>query len=51
MMPTTPALRGIWNAMKPAYQGIISGAMEPAIASRKMQSDAEEFIAEMYGEE
>ena len=48
MMPVTPALRGIWNAMKPAYQAIINGSMSPEEASAKMQRDAEKFINEMY---
>lgn len=50
MMPTTPVLRGIWNAMKPSYQGIINGVMTPAEASEKMQADAEQFVKEMYEE-
>jgi maltose-binding protein MalE len=48
MMPVTPALRGIWNAMKPAYQAIINGSMSPEEASARMQRDAEKFINEMY---
>jgi len=48
MMPTTPALRGVWNAMKPSYQAIINGSISPEEASAKMQKDAEKFIAEMF---
>ena len=48
MMPTTPALRGVWNAMKPSYQAIINGSLSPEEASAKMQKDAEKFIAEMF---
>jgi arabinogalactan oligomer/maltooligosaccharide transport system permease protein len=48
LMPTTPALRGIWNAMKPAYQAIINGSLAPDKAAAKMQKDAEKFLAEMF---
>ncbi|RMG69202.1 MAG: extracellular solute-binding protein [Calditrichaeota bacterium] len=45
-MPVFTELRWIWDAMRPAYQGIFSGRYTPAEAARKMQALAEKLIRE-----
>ena len=45
-MPVFTELRWIWDAMRPAYQGIFSGRYSPAQAARRMQALAEKLIRE-----
>ena len=46
-MPIDPAMRAIWDAMRPAYQLLFSGSLTPEQAARKMQEDAVRKIREM----
>lgn len=46
-MPIVPELRAIWDAMRPAYQSVLGGALSPEEAARRMQKDAEAKIREM----
>lgn len=45
-MPVYTEMRWIWDAMRPAYQGIFTNQMSPAEAAREMQKLAEQLIAE-----
>jgi len=47
-MPIDPAMRAIWDAMRPAYQSVINGTMTPKQAAEAMQREAEKKIAEMF---
>jgi len=47
LMPVVPELRAIWDAMRPAYQAVLGGAMTPEEAARMMQEEAEKKIKEM----
>ncbi len=46
-MPIVPELRAIWDAMRPSYQLVLSGAIPPAEAARRMQDEALRKIREM----
>jgi arabinogalactan oligomer/maltooligosaccharide transport system permease protein len=46
-MPIVPELRAVWDAMRPAYQSVLGGAMSPKAAAAKMQADAVAKIREM----
>ncbi len=46
-MPEVPEMRAIWDAIRPFYQSVLGGEMEPADAAREMQEQAEKKIAEM----
>ncbi|HEB83678.1 MAG TPA: extracellular solute-binding protein, partial [Bacteroidetes bacterium] len=46
-MPIVPELRAIWDAMRPAYQAFLGGAMGADEAARSMQQVAEKKIREM----
>jgi maltose-binding protein MalE len=46
-MPVIPELRAIWDAMRPYYQAVLGGTMQPEVASRKMQELAIKKIEEM----
>lgn len=46
LMPVVPELRWIWDAMRPAYQAIFTGELSPAQAAERMQTLAEQLIAE-----
>ena len=46
-MPVVPELRAIWDAMRPYYQAVLGGTMEPEEAARKMQELAIKKIEEM----
>jgi maltose-binding protein MalE len=46
-MPIVPELRAIWDAMRPSYQLVLSGAISPGEAARRMQDDAVRKIREM----
>ena len=45
--PVVPELRAVWDAMRPPYQELLGGAIEPAEAAEKMQIDAVKKIALM----
>ncbi|MGA9117607.1 MAG: extracellular solute-binding protein [Bacteroidota bacterium] len=46
-MPVVPELRAIWDAMRPAYQAVLGGAMTPEEAARAMQQLALRKIREL----
>ena len=46
-MPVVPELRAIWDAMRPAYQSVLGGALTADEAAFQMQNDAEKKIREM----
>lgn len=48
-MPVITEMRWIWDAMRPAYQGIFTGAYTPRQAAREMQLLAEKLIRENRG--
>jgi len=48
-MPLIPEMRAIWDAIRPFYQSVMGGRMDPAEAARKMQEKADQKIAEMRG--
>lgn len=48
-MPLIPEMRAIWDAIRPFYQTVMGGRMEPAEAAEKMQERADQKIAEMKG--
>jgi arabinogalactan oligomer/maltooligosaccharide transport system permease protein len=47
LMPTATELRAIWDAMKPHYQGLMSGALTPEVAAAAMQRDALDKIEQI----
>ncbi len=46
LMPVITEMRWIWDAMRPAYQGIFTGKYTPEEAAREMQRLAEKLIQE-----
>jgi maltose-binding protein MalE len=48
-MPVVPEMRAIWDAIRPFYQSVLGGQMEPKAAAAGMQEQAEKKIAEMRG--
>ncbi len=46
-MPVVPELRAIWDAMRPAYQAVLGGALTADQAAAQMQHEAEKKIREM----
>lgn len=46
-MPEVPEMRAIWDAIRPFYQSVLGGQLEPDDAARKMQEQAVKKIAEM----
>jgi len=46
LMPVVTELRWIWDAMRPAYQGIFTGQYKPRDAAAEMQKLAEKLIRE-----
>ncbi|MBD3178958.1 MAG: extracellular solute-binding protein [Candidatus Latescibacteria bacterium] len=48
-MPLIPEMRAIWDAIRPFYQSVMGGRMEPAEAAGKMQERADQKIEEMKG--
>jgi arabinogalactan oligomer / maltooligosaccharide transport system permease protein len=50
LMPTATELRAIWDAMKPHYQGLMSGALTPEAAATAMQRDALDKIKQIRSE-
>jgi arabinogalactan oligomer/maltooligosaccharide transport system permease protein len=47
LLPMVPELRAIWDAMRPSYQAVLSGAKTPEEAARDMQALALRKIKEM----
>jgi maltose-binding protein MalE len=48
-MPLIPEMRAIWDAIRPFYQSVMGGRMEPEEAAAKMQERADQKIEEMKG--
>ena len=48
LMPVATELRAVWDGMRPAYQAVLGGTLEPAAAAGRMQRDAEQFIGAMH---
>ncbi len=46
-MPVVPELRAIWDAMRPFYQAVLGGTIEPEKAAKEMQHLALKKIEEM----
>jgi len=46
-MPIISEMRAVWDAMRPYYQAVLGGAMNPEIAAQKMQDEAVKKIQEM----
>jgi maltose-binding protein MalE len=46
-MPEVPEMRAIWDAIRPFYQSVLGGQLEPDDAARKMQEQAVKKIVEM----
>jgi hypothetical protein len=47
-MPVATELRAVWDGMRPAYQAVLGGTLEPAAAAERMQTDAAGFIEVMH---
>jgi arabinogalactan oligomer/maltooligosaccharide transport system permease protein len=45
-MPTSVAMRNVWDGMRPAYQQLMSGEISPAAAAERMQQEALSKIKE-----
>jgi maltose-binding protein MalE len=45
-MPVNTEMRWIWDAMRPAYQGIFTNQVSADEAAEQMQALAEKLIAE-----
>jgi maltose-binding protein MalE len=45
-MPVFTEMRWIWDAMRPAYQGIFTDQISPVSAAAEMQKLAEKLISE-----
>ena len=48
LMPVATELRAVWDGMRPAYQAVLGGSLEPDAAAERMQRDAEGFIESMH---
>ncbi|MBS3767306.1 MAG: extracellular solute-binding protein [Candidatus Cloacimonetes bacterium] len=48
LMPITPEMRAVWDAMRPALQSYIAGSMSAKEAANFQQKQAKKKIAEMY---
>ncbi len=46
-MPIISEMRAVWDAMRPYYQAVLGGAMNPETAAQKMQEEAVKKIQEM----
>ncbi|SFL97897.1 extracellular solute-binding protein [Halanaerobium salsuginis] len=46
-MPVIPEMRGIWDAIRPALQSVMSNDLSPKAAAKQMQQAAEENIKGM----
>lgn len=47
LMPIVPEMRAVWDAMRPFYQSVMNGELEPAAAAAAMQARAAESIEVM----
>ena len=47
LMPIVPEMRAIWDAMRPAYQSVMNGELDPDDAARQMQERAVTMIERM----
>jgi maltose-binding protein MalE len=47
-MPIVAEMRAIWDAMRPAYQSCLTGALSPEDAAREMQERAVRLMKEMH---
>ncbi len=47
LMPTATELRAVWDAMRPAYQSLLSGSITPEAAAAQMQREAVAKIAQI----
>ncbi len=47
LMPVVPEMRVLWDVMRPGLQQVVSGALTPAEAARRMQRQALRKIEEM----
>jgi arabinogalactan oligomer/maltooligosaccharide transport system permease protein len=47
LIPVATELRGVWDAMRPEYQAVLSATTTPTAAADTMQRDALEKIAQM----
>jgi arabinogalactan oligomer/maltooligosaccharide transport system permease protein len=48
LMPTATELRAVWDGMRPAYQGLLSGALTPEAAAERMQQETLRNISVMH---
>jgi maltose-binding protein MalE len=48
LMPIVPEMRAVWDAMRPSYQSVMNGELEPAAAAAAMQARASESIEVMH---
>jgi arabinogalactan oligomer/maltooligosaccharide transport system permease protein len=48
LMPTATELRAVWDGMRPPYQGLLSGAVTPELAAKRMQQDSVRNIDMIY---
>lgn len=48
LMPIVPEMRAVWDAMRPFYQSVMNGELEPAAAATAMQARAAETIEVMH---
>ena len=46
-LPIVTEMRAIWDAMRPAYQAVLGGAITPQKAAKQMQEDAIKKIKEL----
>ena len=46
-MPVVPEMRGVWDAVRPALQSVMSDDLTPEAAAEQMQQEAEENIKSM----
>ena len=48
LMTIVPEMRAVWDAMRPSYQSVMNGELEPAAAAAAMQARATETIEVMH---
>lgn len=48
LMPIVPEMRAVWDAMRPFYQSVMNGELEPVAAAAAMQARAAETIEVMH---
>lgn len=47
-MPIVPEMRAIWDSIRPHFELVMAGRLQPAEAAKKMQEDALKKIDEMH---